>query len=377
LYLDEREFVRLEAVKRRVGGRPPGAAVMSPVAPLVAQPSRSQGPSPLSRTTEQSFDSPIAQTRQVTVMRIICGVDVSKAWLDVFVAPDHCQRFANSPDGVTDLAGFCREHDVELVVLEASGGFEQSAFLALWQQGQPCAIANPAAVRHFAKAMGYLEKTDQIDTRVIVGYAEAKRLKPTPPPSCDQQKLTALAARLRQVTADLSVQKQRRHSTRDEQAMASLCEAIAFFNRQAKILAAEIAALVEKDPLWVTLDRTFRSVKCVADRTVAVLLADLPEIGTVSNKAIAKLVGLAPIANDSGKRAGKRPIRGGRDTVRSILFLVADLARRYDPSLADFRQRLLDQGKPKMVIRIALARKLLVRLNAKARDARAQMPNAL
>lgn len=309
-------------------------------------------------------------------MRIICGVDVSQAWLDAWVTPAAYRRFANSPDGVEALAGFCREHDVELVVMEASGGIEQPAYLALWQQGQPAAVANAGSVRLFARAMGYLEKTDQIDAWVIAGYAEAKKLAPVPPPSSDQQKLTALAARLRQVTADLSVQKQRRHTTRDEQAMASLCEAIAFFNRQAKTLAAEIAALVEQDPLWVALDRTFRSVKCVADRTVAVLLADLPEIGTVSNKAIAKLVGLAPIANDSGKRTGKRPIRGGRDTVRSILFLVADLARRYDPSLADFRQRLLDQGKPKMVVRIALARKLLVRLNAKARDARAQMPNA-
>jgi transposase len=350
---------------------------MSPVAPLAEQLSPSQGSSPLSRTTEQSVDFPIAQTRQVTVMQIICGVDVSRAWLDAWVAPDVYQRFANSPDGVEALAAFCREHGAELAVLEASGGFEQPAYLALWQHGQPCAIANPASVRHFAKAMGYLEKTDQIDARIIAGYAEAKRLGPTPPPSSDQQKLTALAARSRQVTADLSVQKQRLHFTRDEQALASLREAIAFFNRQAKAMASEIAALVEADPLWTTLDRTFRSVKCVADRTVAVILADLPEIGTISNKAIAKLVGLAPIANDSGTRKGKRPVQGGSDTVRSILFLVANLARRYDPSLAEFRQRLLDQRKPKMVVRIALARKLLVRLNAKARNARAQMAHAL
>jgi transposase len=376
LYLDEREFVRLEAIKRRAGGHPPGAAAMSPVAPPVEQPSRSQGPSPLSRTTEQSVDFPIAQTRQVTVMRIICGVDVSRAWLDAWVTPKAYQRFANTPDGVEALAGFCRKHDAELVVMEASGGFEQPAYLALWQHGQPSAIANPVSVRHFAKAMGYLEKTDRIDAQVIAGYAEAKRIGPVLPPSSEQQKLTALAARLRQVTADLSVQKQRLHFTRDDQALASLREAIAFFKGQAKALAAEIAALVESDPLWATLDRTLRSVKAVADRTVAVILADLPEIGTVSNKAIAKLVGLAPIANDSGKRTGKRPVRGGRDTVRSILFLVADLARKFDPSLADFRQRLLDQGKPKMVVRIALARKLLVRLNAKARDARAHMPNA-
>lgn len=310
-------------------------------------------------------------------MRIICGVDIARDWLDAWIAPDHYERFANTPDGAAALAGFCREHGAELVVMEASGGFEQPSFLALWAEGQPCAIVNPASVRHFAKAMGCLEKTDRIDARIIAGYAEAKRIKPVSPPSRDQQKLTALAARLRQVTADLSVQKQRLHFTRDEQALASLREAIAFFTRQAKALAAEIASLVEIAPLWQTIDRSLRSVKGVADRTVAVILADLPEIGTISNKAIAKLVGLAPIANDSGKRKGQRPVRGGRASVRSILFLVADLARKYDPSLADFRQKLLDQGKAKMVVRIALARKLLVRLNAKVRDARAAMPNAL
>lgn len=309
-------------------------------------------------------------------MRIICGVDVSKAWLDAWVAPDQYQRFANTPDGVTALAGFCRDHAVELLAMEASGGFEQAAYLALWQQGQPCAIVNPAAVRHFAKAMGYLEKTDRIDARVIARFAEAKRLAPMPPPSCDQQKLTALAARLRQVTADLSVQKQRVHFTRDGQALASLREAIAFFTRQAKALVTEIAALIDVDPLWTALDRSIRSIKGLANRTVAIVLADLPEIGTISNKAIAKLVGLAPIANDSGKHQGPRSIRGGRASVRTILFLVADIARKFDPTLADFRQRLLDQGKPKMVVRIALARKLLVRLNAKARETRQQLANA-
>jgi transposase len=167
------------------------------------------------------------------------------------------------------------------------------------------------------------------------------------------------------------MQKQRLHSTRDPFALDSLRQAILFFTTQAKALAEEIAALVEHDPVWAALDRSFRSVKGVAGRTVAVLLAELPEIGTLSNKAAAKLAGLAPIANDSGKRSGPRAIRGGRSAVRSILFLVADIARKYDPSLAEFRQRLLDQGKPKMVVRIALARKLLVRLNAKARETRA------
>ena len=306
-------------------------------------------------------------------MPMICGVDACKAWLDAWVTTGVFQRFSNDESGVAALGDFCREHGVELVVFEASGGVEQAAFLTLWKQGQPCAIANPKAVRRFAEAMGFLEKTDRIDAEMIARFAQAKRMAPTPPPSEEQRKLTALAARLRQVTRDLSNQKRRLHSAREPLARASLQEAIAFFTRQAKALAGEIAALIQVDPLWGELDRTLRSVKGVADRTVAVLLADLPEIGTLPNRAITKLAGLAPLANDSGQRQGQRFIRGGRASVRSILFLVADVARKYDQSLADFRQRLLDKGLSKMEVRIALARKLLVRLNAKARDTRTQL----
>lgn len=308
------------------------------------------------------------------MIETICGVDVSKAWLDGWIEVGGYCRFANDEAGIAALADWAGRHGAGLVVMEASGGVEQDAFRALWQAGMPCALSNPKAVRRFAEAMGRLEKTDRIDAEVIARYAAARRMQPSPPPCEEQQRLTALAARLRQVTSDITVQKQRLHSTRDPLALASLKEAIAFFNTQAKALAREIATLIEHDPVWTALDRTLRSVKGVADRTVATLLAELPEIGTLSNKAIAKLAGLAPIANDSGKRSGARSIRGGRSSVRSILFLVADVVRKFDPTMAEFRQRLLDQGKPKMVVRIALARKLLVRLNAKARETRAEIP---
>jgi transposase len=310
-------------------------------------------------------------------MMIICGVDVCKAWLDAWIAPAGHRRFANTAEGVAELGAHCRAHDAGLVVMEASGGIEQPAFLALWQQGQPCAIANARSVRKFAEAMGYLEKTDRIDAMMIARFAEAKRMVATTPPSADQQRLTALAARLRQVTTDLGVQKQRLHSTRDPFARESVKEAIVFFTVQAKRLASEVASLIDVDPLWTALDRSFRSIKGVADRTVGYMLAELPEIGTISNRAVTKLAGLAPLPDDSGKRQGRRSIRGGRAGVRSILFLVADVARKYDPTLADFRERLLAKGLSKMEVRIALARKLLVRLNAKARDTRAELAHAL
>jgi transposase len=304
-------------------------------------------------------------------MKIICGVDVCKARLDACIEPGgQAASFDNDAAGIAALAGFCRRHQVNLVVMEASGGCERAAFLLLWEAGLACALTNPRNVRCYAEAMGMLEKTDRLDATLIARFAIAKDIQPTPLPSSPQRRLKALVARLRQVTDDLTVQKQRRATATDAETLASLDEVIALFKRQSRTIEGEIASLLDDDPLWAKLAAALREVKGVAGRTVARLMADLPELGIYSNKAIAKLAGLAPLADDSGTRQGKRRIRGGRESVRSILFLVAGIARRFDQSLADFHQRLLQAGKPKMVVRIALARKLLVRLNAKARDAR-------
>lgn len=311
------------------------------------------------------------------MIKTICGVDTSKQHLDARIVPGEAfARFANDAAGIAGLAAFCAEHKAELVVMEATGGFERLAFTLLWEAGVACAIANPRSVRQYAEAMGFLEKTDRIDAFLIAHFAHSKGLKPTPPVSKNQRRLKDLVVRLRQLTDDLVVNKQRRQQVEDAEIAATFDEMIAFIIRQSRRLEGEIASLIDDDPLWAVLDKTFRTVKGVADRTVARIMAELPEIGTYDNKAISKLVGLAPLANDSGKKNGKRSIRGGRSGVRSILFLVADIARRYDDSLADFHRRLTAAGKPKMVVRVALAHKLLVRLNAKARDARAQYANA-
>jgi transposase len=310
------------------------------------------------------------------VIEIVCGVDVSKDWLDAHIEPDIRARFVNDASGIEALARFCRDHRIGLVVMEASGGYERMAFAMLWAMGQPCALVNPRQVRRFAEAMGYLEKTDGIDAAVITHYGQVKRLSPTPLPSPAAQRLKALVARLSQVTGDITINKQRRSAAADAETLASLDEVIALMKRQSRKLEGEIASLIDDDPLWARLDAAFRSIKGVASRTVARLMAELPEIGTLSGKAITKLAGLAPIADDSGKRSGRRSIRGGRQGPRSILFLVARIAAKYDPHLADFHQRLLQAGKPKMVARIALARKLLVILNAKARDARNEFAHA-
>ena len=281
-------------------------------------------------------------------MKIICGVDVSKARLDACIEPGAIRgSFRNDRAGIAALAAFCRQQRVELVAMEATGGYERRAFLLLWEEGLPCAITNARNVRQYAEAMGALEKTDEIDASIIARFARARDLRPTQLPSPAQQRIKALVARLRQVTDDLTVQKQRRSSLLDNAEMlASIDEVIALLKRQSRRLEGEIASMIDDDPLWARLAETWRAVKGVAGRTVARLMAELPEIGTY-NKAVAKLVGVAPIANDSGKRKGKRPVRGGRSSVRSILFLVAAIAARYDQSLSEFRARLVAAGKKK------------------------------
>jgi transposase len=172
------------------------------------------------------------------VKKTICGVDVSKAKLDVCIEPGH--RFAtfdNDAAGVAELAAFCREHAVTLVVMEASGGYERQVFVELWEEGINCALTNPRSVRRYAEAMGILEKTDRIDSSVIIRFALAKDLVPTPLPSQAQQRLKALVTRLRQITDDLTVQKQRRASTFDNIEMrASIDEVIALLKRQSRSL---------------------------------------------------------------------------------------------------------------------------------------------
>jgi transposase len=304
-------------------------------------------------------------------------VDVSSQKLDARIDRDGAALgFENSKEGVLALAAFCKQHGVELVAMEATGGYEKLPFALLWAEGLPCTIVNPRAVRDFARAMGFLEKTDRIDAGLIAWFAEIKRLVAQEPASAAQERLRALVTRLRQLTELGAVQKNQRRLVTQAEVRDSIHEILAVIKRQSRELEKQIATLPGADPLWRALDETFRSIKGVAGRTVARVMAELPEIGTLSNKAIAKLAGLAPMANDSGKRKGKRPVRGGRTHVRSILFNVAAVVRRFVPEFADLHRRLNQAGKAKKLVRVALARKLLVWLNAKARDTRKQLAMA-
>jgi transposase len=305
------------------------------------------------------------------VAKIICGVDVSSERLDARIGLEGAVVSVDrSVEGVDELLAFCRRHEAELVVLEATGGYETLAFSLLWAKGMACAIVNPRQVRRLAESLGLLEKTDRIDAGVIARYGEVKGLVGQAPASAAQQKLRSLVTRLGQVTDLKTAQSNQRRLITDGDVLASIDAFLILARGQIRQLERTVAGLLEADPLWRALDETFRSIKGVADRTTARIMAELPEIGLISNKAIAKLVGLAPMAKDSGMRKGKRSIRGGRSGVRSILFVVAEVVRRHNKDFADLHQRLISAGKPRKAVRTALARKLLVRLNAKARDTR-------
>jgi transposase len=298
-------------------------------------------------------------------------VDVSGETLDARIGlGGPTAQVGRTPEGIAELKSFCAAHGAELVVMEATGGYEKLPFSLLWAAGTPCAIVNPRSVRRFAEAMGFLEKTDQIDAGVMADYARVKGIVAQEPASEAQERLRSLVTRLRQLTELKVAQTNQRRLLEPGEARESIDELLTLIRSQIRRFEVMIAELLASDPLWRALDTAFREIKGVADRTVARLAAELPEIGTVSNKAIVKLVGLAPIVNDSGKRKGKRSVRGGRASVRSILVTVAAVVGRHEEELRAFRERLVLAGKPKMAVRIAVARKLLVRLNAKARDAR-------
>jgi len=301
-------------------------------------------------------------------------VDISSTSLEVRIGCEGaCGSFPNNGEGIGALASFCQAHQVDLVAMEATGGYEQQAFAGLCSQGLPVAVLNPRSVRQFAESMGRLEKTDTLDAGMIAWYAQVKQSPPLCLAPASQQHLRALVTRLRQLTEVRTAQLNQQRLVTDQAVQASFDQLLGVIAGQIRTLQQSIAGLIDADPLWRELNLAFRTIKGVADRTVARLMAEMPEIGVLSNKTVSKLAGVAPLARDSGKFQGKRAVRGGRAAVREILFIVASVVGRYEPDFVAFQQRLSAAGKPRKVIRIALAHKLLVRLNAKAREVRQRL----
>ena len=304
----------------------------------------------------------------------ICGVDVSSSFLDAQVGREGLyRRFSNTAEGHAGLMAFCQEQEVDLVAMEATGGYERPLLAALAAAGVAASVLNPREVRRFAEAMGRLEKTDRIDAGMIAWFAGVRGARPVVAPSAAQAELRAMVTRVGQLTRRGVAERHQARLVSSAMLRSMSEQLIGLIEQQISELTAAIARLLAADPLWRALDRACREIKGVGERTVALLMAELPELGTLTGKQIGKLTGLAPMAQDSGTRQGRRSVRGGRRSLRALLYIIAWGVARYEPDFKAFRDRLKAKGKPARAVYVAIARKLLVRLNAKARDARKEL----
>jgi len=300
---------------------------------------------------------------------VYVGIDVSKDRLDVHVRPSG-QAFAVARDGegLADLAERLGGLGAAIVALEATGGFEMVAAGALAAAGLPVVVVNPAQVRAFAQALGKRAKTDPIDAAVIAHFVEATKPEIRPLPDEQTQLLADLIARRRQIIQMIVAERQRERRTTVARLKRSIQRLAAALERELSEVDQDIDDSVRGSPAWRQNEDLMQSVPGVGPIIARSLLAELPELGTLDRRQIAALAGLAPWTRQSGKWKGKSFIGGGRSAVRTVLFMGALAAARYNPTLKAFRQRLIDAGKPKMVAAIAVARKLLTILNAIVRD---------
>ena len=300
--------------------------------------------------------------------KITVGIDVSKDRLDVAVRPSG-ERFAvpRTGAGLDDLVARLKVVKPNLIVLEATGGFETVVVAALAGAGLPVAVANPAQVRAFAKAIGQRAKTDPIDAAVIAHFGEATGIVSRPLPDQATQQLADLVTRRRQIIDMIGAERQRekRANPRIKKSIGRLVKSL---ERELSSVDTDIDDAVRGSPAWREKEDLLSSVPSVGPAISRTLIAELPELGTLSHKEIAALVGLAPFARQSGQWRGKSFIGGGRASVRKALFMGAMVAARYNPVLKAFYERLVAVGKPKKVALIAVARKLLIILNAIVRD---------
>ena len=296
------------------------------------------------------------------------GLDVAKAQVDVAVRPSGEQwRVANDEAGIAQLVERLGSLHPTLVVAEATGGFERAAIAALAASGLPVVVANPRQVRDFARATGQLAKTDQLDAGILALFAERVRPAPRPLPDAAAQLLDALLTRRRQLLEMLGAEKNRLGFA-PRPLHRGIRQHIRWLERQLDDVTAALAAQIEESPVWRAKDDLLQSVPGVGPIVSMTLLGELPELGTLTHKQIAALVGVAPLARDSGTLRGKRMVWGGRASVRTAMYMAALVGRRWNPQLRRFYERLRAAGKPKKVALIACARKLLTILNAMLRD---------
>ena len=297
------------------------------------------------------------------------GIDVSKDRLDVHVRPtDETFAVARDGEGLAALIERLATLDPDLVVMEATGGFEQTVAAAVVAAELPLAVVNPRQIRDFARATGQLAKTDALDAKAIATFAEKIRPEVRPVPDEQARALGELVARRRQLIEMMIAERNRRRQLTSRRLLKGVDRVLAMLQKELSALESELADGIRGTPAWRERDELLQSVPGIGDVVARTLIADLPELGRLDRKQIAALVGVAPLNRDSGKMRGKRTTWGGRAKVRCALYMAALVASRRNPVLKAFYQRLVSPGKAKKLALTAVMRKLLTILNAMVRD---------
>lgn len=314
----------------------------------------------------------MSKTMPVSHQAINVGIDTAKRNLDVHILQNDWKcRIPNCPDGIERLVEELRAvgpPDAMLVVIEASGGYERDVHTHLAEAGFPIALVNAKRVRDFARATGLLAKTDQIDARVLADYGRACQPRPTPPKEASRAELAEMLAYRSKILDEIAQRRQQLATMKSDWVRSKAQAHLTILVEERKAVTAEIAKTIKNDQTLATQAEIIQSFKGAGPILAATLLAHLPELGQLSDKEIASLTGLAPFNRDSGTLRGKRMIQGGRAAIRHVLYVCALSAIKYNPSIKPFYERLAAKGKPGKVAVVAAMRKMIVILNAMARD---------
>lgn len=314
------------------------------------------------------MNNSISNTTADLTDAVFVGIDVAKDSLAVFVDAENLHlEFSNQTADLRRLIKQLIGFNPRLVVLESSGGYETNLVLALADAGLPLFIVYPKRVRQFARSLGQQAKTDALDAALLAYYARVVQPVPKAVPSAELRELQAIATRRSQLI-EMRTAEENRLETAHQKLHRQIKEHLRWLERQIKELDTDLHNRIKQNDLWRETDERVQSVPGVGPILSLTLLTELPELGTLSHKEIASLVGVAPFSRESGKFFGKRFCSGGRNSVRRVLYMATIAATRFNPIIKEFYNNLCQRGKPKKVALIACARKLLIILNAMTRD---------
>ena len=308
-------------------------------------------------------------------MTLYVGIDVSKEWLDIQILDGASERIPNTPAACLELSQKLQAQHVQRIVLEASGGYERLVVSTFVAANLPVIVANPRQIRDFAKALGLLAKTDQLDAFVLAKFAQVIQPPLREIPGEQARNLQDFLARRAQLIDMRTMETNRLHQARLPRVIQDLKSSLAFIEQRLKQLETEIDAEIRQSPAWQEKVELLQSVPGIGPQTARVLVVDLPELGQCSRQQTAALVGVAPMNCDSGTFRGQRMIRGGRKDVRKALYMATLTATRYNVVIREYFQKLRGSGKPFKVAMVACVHKLVTILNAMLRDQKPWQPH--